>query len=166
MGMIGGYWRMTPDELERAIDDRQWALDHLEEVSESTYPGPGVAGTDRYMDVDKAWDGIAFLLNAAGGAPVDIVGGGTPVSDEDLGYGPVRYLAPGEVAQASRYLEAMPWERLAGHFEPARMDAAGVYPSMWNDDEAADYLRQNYQQLVSFIRFAAAAGDAGILWLC
>src|SRR5262245_57371610 len=111
MGMIGGYWRMMPDDLERAIEDPQWGLDHLEEVSEGTYPALDVTETDRYMDVDKAWAGIAFLLNVAGGAPADIVGGGIPLSDEDLGYGPVRYL-------------------------------------------------------VSFFRFAVAAGDAVILWLC
>ncbi len=104
------------------------------------------------------------MLNADG-APVDVVGGGAPISDQDLGYGPARYLNPDEVGLAARYLTATPWEQLAGHFDPAQMTAGGVYPAIWNDDDALDYLRDNYTVLVQFFSAAAAAGDTVILWL-
>lgn len=108
--------------------------------------------------VDKAWNGIWFLLTAAG-APVDVVGGGAAVSDEDLGYGPACYLSPGEVGLAAGCLQAMPWERLAGHFDPEQRAADGVYPAIWDDDHALDYLRGNYAVLVQFFDAAAVAGE-------
>jgi len=164
MGMIGAYARITTAQLSQALQDPRWAADHLAELAENTYPAQDSAATDRFVDVDKAWNGIWFLLNAAG-SPIDVVAGGAPVSDEDLGYGPARYLTPGEVAAAASYLQAMPWQQLASHFDPAQMTADGIYPAIWDNDHALDYLRSNYAVLVQFFGAAAAAGDAVILWL-
>jgi hypothetical protein len=116
------------------------------------------------VDVDKAWNGIWFLLKAAG-APVDVVGGGALLSDEDLGYGPARYMTPDEVTLAAASLAALPWEKLACRFDPAQMNSDNVYPAIWDDDGALDYLRVNYAVLVKFFDAAAAAGDGVILWL-
>lgn len=164
MGMIGAYARMTPVELNQALHDPQWAAEHLMELAESTYPAQDSVDTDRYVDIDKAWNGIWFLLNAAK-APIDIMAGGAPVSDEDLGYGPARYLTSGEVELAASYMQAMPWEQLAGYFDPAQMTADGIYPAIWDTDDALDYLRSHYAVVVRFFGAAAAAGDAVILWL-
>ncbi len=59
----------------------------------------------------------------------------------------------------------MPWQQLAGQFDPAQMTADGIYPAIWDNDYALDYLRSNYAVLVQFFGAAAAAGDAVILWL-
>jgi len=45
------------------------------------------------------------------------------------------------------------------------MTADGIYPAIWDNDYALDYLRSNYAVLVQFFGAAAAAGDAVILWL-
>ncbi len=45
------------------------------------------------------------------------------------------------------------------------MNADGIYPAIWDGDDALDYLRVNYAILVTFFGAAAAAGDAVILWL-
>ncbi len=148
MGMIGAYARMTPGELDRALKDPEWAVQRIEDLEESTYPGQDSAATDRYVDIDKAWNGIWFLLNAAG-APVDVVGGGTPLSDEDLGYGPARRLSPDEVGLAAASLAALPREELAGRFDPEQMNADGIYPAIWDGVDALDYLRVNYAVLVT-----------------
>ena len=123
------YERITTAQLSQALQDPRWAADHLAELAENTYPAQDSAATDCFVDVDKAWNGIWFLLNAAR-SPIDVVAGGAPVSDEDLGYGPARYLTPGEVAAAASYLQAMPWQQLAGQFDPAQMTADGIYPAI------------------------------------
>ena len=66
---------------------------------------------------------------------------------------------------AAGYLQALPWEELACHFDRARMTADGIYPAIWDDDDALDYLRAYYDVLVKFFGAAAAAKDAVILWL-
>lgn len=165
MGMVGAYARVTPDELDRALADPGWASEYLGELEESDYPGEEPSGSGRTFDVDKAWNGIGYLLNAAGGGPVDVVTGGEPVSTEDLGYGPARFLTPAQVGEGARYLAAMRWEQLARNFDPAQLNADDIYPAIWDDAHALDYLRSNYEGLVQFFSTAAAAGDAVILWL-
>jgi len=54
---------------------------------------------------DKAWAGLQHLL-AKAGIPVDIVGGGEPLSDDMWGYDPPRLLNAADVAEASRFLTA------------------------------------------------------------
>jgi Domain of unknown function (DUF1877) len=163
--MVGAYARVTQDELDRALGDPDWASGYLGDLEESDYPGEEPEGSRRTFDVDKAWNGIGFLLNAAGGGPVDVVTGGAPLSADDLGYGPARFLTPAQVGEGARHLGAMRWEQLAGHFDPARMSAEDIYPEIWGDGHALDYLRSNYEGLVRFFSAAAAAGDAVILWL-
>ena len=167
MGMIGEYARVSPEELERALEDPQRGQELFSRLSAAAYPR-GQEGPDkeRALDVDKAWHGIWYLLREAGGGPVDVVGGGSPVSDVDQGYGPARYLTAEEVRAGAAHLEATAWESLADHFDPVMMDSADIYPSIWDrGDEAIDYLRANYKSLVGFFAAAASAGDAVILWI-
>jgi hypothetical protein len=165
VAMVGAYARVTQDELDRGLADPDWAYEYLGELEESDYRGDDPAGSGRTFDVDKAWNGIGYLLNAAGSGPVDVVTGGEPVSTEDLGYGPARFLTPAQVGEGARYLAAMRWELLARHFDPAQLNADDIYPATWDDAHALDYLRSNYEGLVQFFSAAAAAGDAVILWL-
>jgi hypothetical protein len=54
--------------------------------------------TARSLDIDKTWHIIHFLLNnhpwEGNGPRFSAVLGGTEPTDEDLGYGPARYLTP------------------------------------------------------------------------
>jgi Domain of unknown function (DUF1877) len=167
MGMLGEYARVTAEELDRALRDPAWGLELVKGLSASAYPERW--STDgRMLDIDKAWNGIWYLITAEDGAPVDPVAGGARVNDHDLGYGPARCLTPGEVAAAASYLRATAWEQLAGHFDPVRMSRAGIYPSIiWerDGDDALDYLRDYYQRLVDFFAAASDSGDAIILWI-
>jgi len=164
MSMIGEYARVTPQELDQILRDPQWGQDFVDGLCEA-YPGEGGAAGQRVLDVDKAWNGIWYLLNAVGGAPVDVVGGGEQVSDDDWGYGPARYLTADDVRAAAAYLRETTWEALASHFDPAHLQAADIYPAIWDDPHALDYLRENFQCLVAFFAAAATVGDAIVLWL-
>ncbi|MGW4027478.1 DUF1877 family protein, partial [Streptomyces sp. NPDC005009] len=62
MSMIGEYLRVTAAELDRAIQDPDWALDFVEEgqnAEEETEPAPAEA---RYFTTYKIWDMLRFLL--------------------------------------------------------------------------------------------------------
>jgi hypothetical protein len=162
---IGEYARVTPEELDRALRDPQWAYDHvqdLDDADELIEPGD----VPRCTDVDKAWDGIRFLLHRAGDPQVDVFGG-AQLSGEDWGYGPARYLGPDEVGRAARHLLATPFEQLATHYDAARMRDEKIYPTaIWDENEdTLKYLRIHYEGLVEFFEAAATSGDAMILWL-
>src|SRR5690242_14865399 len=61
--------------------------------------------SSRGMDTDQAWAGLQFLL-AKAGTPVDVIGGGTPVTDDVWGYDSPRLLEPEEVSKAAAFLAA------------------------------------------------------------
>jgi hypothetical protein len=169
MGMYGEYARVTPGELDRALKDPQWEQELEESLQESPYTEEGEASADgsRVLSLDKAWHGIWYLLQAEGRAPVDVVGGGVPISDHEWGYGPARYLTAGQVKEAAAYLQATPWEVLALHFDPAAMAADGIYPTVWDrqDEDHLGWLKACYAELAPFFAAAASTGDAVIVWI-
>jgi hypothetical protein len=168
MGMYGVYARLTPKELDRALKDPQRERE-LAESLQKWYPGgKGDAAfrSSRVLDVDKAWNGLWYLLHAEG-APAEIMGGGTAVSDYEWGYGPALYLTAEQVEMAAAFLQATPWALLARHFDPVAMVADHVYPEVWDrpDEDNLGWLQDYYLELVPFFAAAAGAGDAVIVWI-
>jgi hypothetical protein len=161
MSMTGRYLRVDPGVVARILAEPSSLLDVL-------YPDPEPADyLARYLDVDKAWHIIHFLLNgdpwegtgAVGGAVL----GGTELSYEDLGYGPARYLTPGEVRQTADALNDISFDQLWAEYDAARAREAELY---WTDSpDCRDYVRENYTALQSFYRTASRHGQAVILWL-
>ncbi|GAA4622087.1 YfbM family protein [Actinoallomurus vinaceus] len=144
MSMVLSFTRVTPEELDRAIADPEWAEGYL---CDPDLP---------FCDLDKAWAGIQFLLDAAE-VNVDLYDDGLPI-DADctlLGWD------GGMVADAARALSATPFEELAGHYDPRKMTEAQIYPWVWRED-VPDYLRHFHRELVAFFQAAAASGDAAI----
>ncbi|MEV4133434.1 YfbM family protein [Dactylosporangium sp. NPDC049742] len=117
-----------------------------------------------HVDVDKAWGGLEFLL-AQVDAPVDVISGGVPITDEQWGYDSPRVLTPEEVATAAAFLDVTPFADLAAHYEPAALTADDVYPMIWHEPGSLDYLRSSYETLVAFFHAAAADGDSVVIWM-
>jgi hypothetical protein len=65
MSMIGEYLRVTPAELDRAIQDPDWALDFVEEVQDAQEESEPVPADARHFSTYKAWDMLRFLLARA-----------------------------------------------------------------------------------------------------
>lgn len=158
VGYEAMYARVTPDELDRAVNDPAYERD-LE--------------TRLFDDGDyecwflPSWEELHHLLTMAK-APIDVVLGQTAISDNDWSsYGPARYLTANQVTEAIAYFRATPWQHLASHFDPAAMTAAGIYDaSYWDrEDKAQDALHDlklELEGLVEFLAKAAGAGDAVI----
>lgn len=164
MGMAQCFVAVSPGTLKHLRDQP-------ESLSEYLYPDDGDSEPDHYVDVDKAWHGIHYLLTGTafeGSGPGALaVFGGTEFGPE-IGIGPARFLEPQQVRDVSAYLANLPIEQLKNAFDPQDMAAKEIYPEIiWVRDgtEVLDYVLQHYQELVVFYRDAASRGDAVIQWL-
>jgi len=167
MGMIMQYVRIRDDELVRLrdllTDDPDQAYDYVDELADAD-ADDGPPEHSRSIDTDKAWHAMAYLLDRAGPAPVDVIHGGARMTIDEWGYDSPRYLPPEEVARAAQYLGETPFSRLAQHYDPAAM--ADVYPNVWGrGDVGLDYVRGWYESLVQFFAHAAAHHDGMVVYL-
>ncbi|WP_028102033.1 YfbM family protein [Pseudoduganella violaceinigra] len=164
MGMIGCFASLPEETLVRLQGDEDSVEDFL-------YPDDGESDPENFVDIDKAWHGIHYLLTgtADGGSPplsLAIIGG-----DEfgpDMGYGPARFLTAAQVASITDALEGLSAESLSARFDPQDMGRQQIYPdSIWVRDGAVglEYLLEYFEVLRTFYRDAASRGDAVIQWL-
>ncbi|WP_407566222.1 YfbM family protein [Streptomyces sp. 184] len=170
MSMIGEYVRVTPAELDRAVREPDWAktfvfgLLEVEPDDETDdEPDPGEA---RFLDTDKAWGAIEYLLRRID-FPVNVVHGEESLPGaEEWGYGPPRYLTPEQVRKAAEGLVTTGFGRLAQGVTPDDLARADVYPQIiWKRAESFDYVQGHYEALVEFFEAAAREGDALLVWL-
>ena len=119
MSMIGNLVAVHPSLLAAFIADPGQIEEFLYPEDESDPPN--------FVDLDKAWDAIQFILDAACGeedGPLTLAVLGGASLDEDIGYGPVRYLNTEQVAAVAAALAGVPDEEFRRRFDPAALDAA------------------------------------------
>ena len=58
-------------------------------------------------------------------------------------------------------------EDMRARYDAAAFEKADIYPEIWGreDDNAIDYLIDNYIELIAYYDKAAKAGDAMLFWL-
>lgn len=123
------------------------------------------------VELDKSWHGIHWLLTGeawddAAGPAADVIMGGEGFG-EDEGYGPPRMLAPEGVAGVAALLDTITIDDLRGRFDPVAMDAAEVYPQIWDEPDVFDtYLAPNFVSLRELYVRAASLGNAVVQWIC
>ncbi|OSC21542.1 hypothetical protein B8W69_28490 [Mycobacterium vulneris] len=147
------FTKLTSAELVQVIDDPE----QIRGIIWRPLPGAGPSGS-----VDKAIDGIQFLLSAADVpinlAPERMPGEPIPTQDGEIYFG----LSADQVATIAAQLAATRFDTLARHFSPERMNQEGVQPTPWAAEDL-DYLEENYQILVSFFVDASKGGGAALL---
>lgn len=160
MSMIGNYRRISRSELKDLLATPESLSDLLFEQE----PPPGMS-----LDIDKAWHAIHFLLNGEpweGYEPLGhIVLGGTEISDEDVGYGPARYLEAKQVKALSKALAKIDSQMLWSRFDKEAFDAAEIYPGFEGSEEDKEYICENFEALRAFFKEAADNKDVVILYL-
>ncbi len=168
MSMIGEYRRITLGQLQELQEDLR---DNPEAVSD--FLDPEERSYDKSspeLEIAKAWHGIEFLLYGKEDglpSPLNIVMGGTEIG-EDVGYGPVRYLLPEQVKEASRTLEGLNKAEMRKRFDPAAFEAADIYPGGWTvgEPEAAfEWLWVRLSAVRGFFQDAAYFGDVMLMYL-
>ncbi len=142
-----------------------------EDIEDFLYPDDGESEPEHYMDVDKAWHCIHFMLtgSAEGGAE-PLVGAffGGENAGEDMGYGPARLMQPEQVQRISAALSVIDEESFKARYHPSALAAANIYLAdmcVRDGDDALDYLVSNYHELVEFYRATAERGDGAVLWI-
>lgn len=154
MGMYGRLQQITKSEVVAAMTDPS-AVSPL--LDNHELPG---------LDLDKAWQGIHFLLNGdpySGDTPLaDVVMGGEPVGS-DMGYGPARVLTPTEVAEANAALQPVSGSELAERYNPAEFSAEEIYPFWEPQDEDLEYILSYFEPLKAYYAGAAANGRGMLL---
>ena len=176
--MIANYVRISPEQLAELQADPDSVGDFLGSLMESLYPddeevdvNPALPSAP-HLDIDKAWHGIHFLLNGSaweGDPPLfNVVLGGTELGDEDLGYGPARYLTPEEVQDTAHAISRISVDDLRSRYDARAMTKADIYPEIiWerDGDEAMQYLLDYYAAVVAFFQEAARQGHAMLLFM-
>lgn len=158
MGMIWVGYRRDPATARDLLEDPALLEDLLESDGETS------------VDLDKAWHGLHWLLTGAegptAGTPSEAIFGGEPFG-EDLGYGPGRLLAASRVSAVAAELHDLDVDTLRSRMDAAAMTQAGIYPSIWDEEDVFDsYLAPAYQDLRAFYSAASDAGEAVIQTIC
>ena len=138
------FVRVSPAELDRAIKDPDWALEHLQDEGLLSY------------SLEKSWAGIQFLLDEAE-VEIELQDDGSVIDEQ----GTLSGWSDRMVADAAKKLSAAPFEALARHYDPRKLSENEVYPyrHLWDDDDIEN-LRDDYVDLVEFFEETAAAGGA------
>ena len=196
MGMVLGYIRVSPRNAEALLanpDLLRGFLDQTLPTAAPEAPSPfrvwshwlGMAGRIRARDAthpearvpgdqgdaDKSWNAIHYLLTGSaheGTFPAGfILAGGTPVGEEDVGYGPARVFTPAEVRDIDAVLSQINREIAQRRFDGAAMDAADVYPQIWSrtDEDVFEYAWENLRALQEFVRRTVELNQALMLLL-
>jgi len=164
MGMVACFVPVSEETLAQLRSDE-------DAIEEFLYPDDGEREPENYVDLDKAWHGIHYLLTGeadGGDPPLSLAVFGGEEFGPEVGYGPARFLTAAQVAQISHALEAVTVDSLSAKFNPSDMGRKQIYPDeIWTRDgqEALQYLLHYYPQLVAFYRGAAGRGEAAIQWL-
>ena len=161
MSMIGNYRRVTLAQLDALKMNPDSVPDFLYSSG---------SAEDMHLEIDKSWHAIHFLLTGSvweGALPLrNAVLGGVPLGEQDVGYGPARYLTPAEAQAVAEALKAIPAKDLMARYDADALVDAEIYPQIWDEGEQArEYIQYYYEQLVTFFAQAAAAGDAVLLYI-
>jgi hypothetical protein len=166
MSVIAAYARLNANGLDSCRANPNW----LDALYSRSVPNAET------IDIDKACDGIVWLLSRLPGpssANVDGLGfvlqrslapllrgeGGTSERRLDAPYGPASSLSVEQVRELSAWLQSIDLAQMRSRYEPRAMDADDVYPQIWSEGMAAfdDYLLPCFRALQAFFSRAADA---------
>lgn len=161
--MIGEYLRLEPQDLDKALADPEWAERVIEELYDAEERGE--TRDPRLFDIDKAWHGIAFILDRADVDTAVIYGDAQVPGAGDWGYGPPSFLTPVRVRELAGTLNELD-PRTIVHAVPLEdFIASDIYPVTDWDHDDLDYLVHWLEKLVAFYAQAADAGRGMLVWL-
>ena len=165
MGIVACLASIPSYDLERLKNDTSLIEGYI-------YPNGGDDEPLNYVDVDKAWHGIHYVLtgqtDVCDGVLSLAVHGGEEFGPAVTSYGCARFLTAQQVVEVTRALSNVSDELLRERFRPEEMQTKGIYlGEFWTADPTStfSYLVNCYERLVRFYRDASNRGEAAIQWL-
>lgn len=168
MSMIGNLLRVTEVELTSYLQDSSL----FETRIYSDFDENNI--DEAYVDLDKTWNVLAFLLGGKHKEYEDqkmahlVFGRHTLDEDQDVGYGPARYLTIAEVQELNQALNQITDEEMRKRFSPEECEANDIYPSFWLEEDVNDlwdYISDHLQLLRKAYQTAADRKEAMITYL-
>jgi hypothetical protein len=120
------------------------------------------------IDFDKAWHALHFLFTGSAdenNAPLSLLRSDGELIGDDIGYGPVRYLAPAIVARFRDALAAVSDDQLHERYDPGAMERDDVYLAdmfLEEGEESWGYIIQSLPKL-RVLADRCVATQAGLL---
>lgn len=159
MSMIGNYL-MADEETINGIKSG--------EINISEFLYDTEHNDDEYVDIDKAWHAIHYILcgqSWEGEVPYfNAVLGGTEINDEDVGYGPARYLTPSEVKEVYEAIKNITEEEFKSKFDYEELLDNDIYPQ-FDSDEDADYVWGYFEDVQEIFKRASLKGKYMLLFI-
>jgi hypothetical protein len=156
MGMIAYYLPLDEALFEGLLTGKIDAAEYLGERS---------LAEDEFFDVDKAWQGIHFLVCGdpwEGSGPLfDLILGGTELAATDSGCGPARILSPERVKDCARAVESLDFESFRSHYDWKAFLEKEIYPRF--DHDEFDYFAYYFSLLRDFFKTTAESGSGLLL---
>lgn len=159
MSMIGNYM-MIDENIIDEIRSGNIAIDSIlydEEISK-----------DEFLDIDKSWHAIHYLIcqdEWDGELPLfNIVLGRKEINEEDIGYGPARFLSVAEVKETYNAIEPITRKELYSKFDWKDMNKHEIYPG-YQGEEDFEYIGDYFEEVKEFFRKAAHKEKAMILYI-
>lgn len=168
---IAALQRMEPlaDRVERLnlnAEEQKRAQEEIFKEIAAVAGGFGIGGGRNELDLEKSWHVLHYLLtgrvNEAPPPLGNAILGGTEIG-EDLGYGPARFLSPGQVREVAVALAAISKKDLADRFNLEAIMLAHVYPV--RDESELELAQQYFEDLSEFYADTAASGNAMLLYI-
>jgi hypothetical protein len=188
MGMIGCFLAVTDEDLDAVVAEpsRIHVLRGREAPPEESFSivrlfgGKGSSRasgeawrpkqTPEEFDVDKAWQGIHFLLtgtDSEGNGPLAFILHGGVRIDEEMGYGPPHGFRSAEVKEIARALETISPEALFERADQEEFQEQSIYPEIWDEpkEECVGYVTRFFGELKQFTQHAADSNRALIVFI-
>jgi len=161
--MIGQFIRVSDAELQAYLQDSSLLEERLDSVE---------GDEEEFFDIDKSWDALSFLLtghtieNVNSATPPlswTIFGNGTVDTEQEIGYGPAKYLTPEEVQAVHQALSPLSAPELMNRYDAKELNSLHIYPEDWSDSsDWTTYLADYFEDLKAFYAKAAMEHQAMI----
>ncbi len=166
MGMIGTVIRVSQEVLNTFLDNS--------ELLENKLASDECFDAEWLLDLDKSWDGINYILTGKRIGEIENVPNSLERAlfsyqiidqEQDLGYGPAQYLDSNQVKETQVALHQITEEALRTKADGSKMDALGIYPGVWSDADAIEFLLDSFEEFREFFKKAAENEEAIITFL-
>ena len=172
MSVTATYIRLAESALDDLRRDPDWI---------ATVDRRKVLGAEA-INIDKACDGISWLLSRIPSPLPPISGGGFVMRrslahlvsgaggreepELDAGYGPAKLVSPAEVTELSAWLQSIDEAELRTAYDPKAMATDDVYPQIWmthRESAFEEYLLPHFRALRGLVIEAARSSQALIV---